>query len=71
MIGRWRMRRPVAWNTALAMAAAAPTTPSSPMPLLPSGLMSGSCSSTKVTSIGGASAWVGMRYSFRPGRSAH
>ena len=26
MIGRWRMRRPVAWKTALAMAAAAPTT---------------------------------------------
>ena len=49
MIGRWRMRRPVAWKTALAMAGAAPTTGSSPMPLLPSGLMSGSCSSMKVT----------------------
>jgi hypothetical protein len=30
VIGRSRTRLPVAWNTALAMAAAAPTTPISP-----------------------------------------
>jgi len=53
MIGRWQIRRPVTWKTALAMAGATPTTPSSPMPLLPSGLMSGSCPSMKVTSIWG------------------
>ena len=55
MVGRWRIRRPVTWKTALAMAGATPTTPRSPMPLLSSGLMSGSCSSMKVTSIGGIS----------------
>ena len=36
-IGSSRTRRPVAWNTALAMAAAAPTWPISPTPLAPSG----------------------------------
>ena len=33
MIGKARKRRPVAWNTALAMAAATPIIPVSPIPL--------------------------------------
>ena len=33
--GKARMRRPVAWNTALAMAAATPRIPISPIPLMP------------------------------------
>ena len=35
MMGSWRRRLPVAWWMALAMAAAAPTMPSSPMPRAP------------------------------------
>jgi hypothetical protein len=38
VIGRSRTRLPVAWNTALAMAAAAPTTPISPTVLPPRAL---------------------------------
>ena len=41
-IGSSRTRLPVAWNTALAIAAFMPTMPISPMPLIPSGL---TCSS--------------------------
>jgi hypothetical protein len=37
VIGRERMRRPVAWKTALAMAAAMPTRPIWPTPLTPAG----------------------------------
>jgi len=33
VIGRWRSRLPVIWNTALAIAGATVTTPISPMPL--------------------------------------
>lgn len=40
VIGRERTRRPVAWKTALAMAAAMPTRPISPIPLTPIGLKS-------------------------------
>jgi hypothetical protein len=50
-IGRWRKRVPVAWKTALPTAAATPTMAISPSPLTPSGLISGSGSSTKSTSI--------------------
>src|ERR1700704_3903666 len=43
VIGSERIRRPVAWYTALAMAADTPTIPISPRPLLPIGLnLSGS-----------------------------
>src|SRR4051794_18870397 len=45
------MRLPVAWKTALAMAAATPTRPTSPSPLAPSGLTTSSRSSTKITSM--------------------
>lgn len=38
MIGNERMRRPVAWYTALAMAADTPTVLISPRPLMPRGL---------------------------------
>ena len=38
MIGKSRTRLPVAWKTALAIAAATPTMPISPRPLTPSGL---------------------------------
>src|SRR3546814_362634 len=48
-IGRSRMRRPVAWYTALAIAAAVPTLPSSPRPLTPAGFTSGSSSGTRMT----------------------
>ena len=48
--GRCRGRIPVAWNTALASAALVPTLPSSPMPLMPSGLALSSCSSSTSTS---------------------
>lgn len=67
MIGSRRIRRPVAWNTALAIAGATPTTASSPMPYEPRGLISVSDSSMNVMSMRGASAWVGIRYSARPG----
>jgi hypothetical protein len=39
VIGRSRTRRPVAWKTALATAAATPVMGSSPRPRAPSGLM--------------------------------
>ena len=38
MIGRRRIRRPVAWKTALPIAAATPHRPTSPTPLTPTGL---------------------------------
>ena len=38
VIGNSRMRLPVAWYTALAIAAAVPTIPISPTPLTPMGL---------------------------------
>ena len=41
-IGSSRIRRPVAWKTALAIAAAVPTCPISPTPLAPSGPTSSS-----------------------------
>ena len=49
--GRSRTRTPVAWWTALAIAAAVPTMPISPMPLAPIGLRWGSSSSIQVASI--------------------
>jgi hypothetical protein len=45
--GRSRTRMPVAWCTALAIAAAVPTMPSSPMPLEPIGLVYGSAASSQ------------------------
>ena len=57
VIGSSRMRLPVAWKIALAMAGATPTMAISPTPFTPSGFTCGSCSSTKITSMtGGASA---------------
>ena len=50
VIGNSRMRLPVAWKTALAMAAAVPTMPISPSPFTPIGLALSS-SSTKITSM--------------------
>src|SRR3954447_9959193 len=64
-IGRLRLRRPVAWKTAFAMAAAPPTWPISPTPLAPSGPTSSSFTSTKSTRTSGASALTGTRYSAR------
>src|SRR5258705_11616639 len=55
VIGSDRMRRPVAWYAAFAMAADTPTTPISPMPLIPMGL-TGSGVPTKTTSWPGTSA---------------
>src|SRR6266536_4491754 len=52
------MRLPVAWNTALATAAATPVAPSSPIPLAPSGLASMSTSSTKWIRMSGMSAFT-------------
>src|SRR5262245_30982687 len=60
VIGRSRTRMPVAWCTALAIAAAVPTMPSSPMPLDPIGLTYGSSSRTQSTSIEPTSALVAM-----------
>src|ERR1700744_2280303 len=60
-IGRWRMRFPVAWNTALATAAFMPTMPISPMPLIPSGFTRASFSATMMISIEGASAFTGIK----------
>jgi len=55
VIGNSRMRLPVAWNTALATAAAVPTMPISPRPFTPMGLALSS-SSTKITSMSWMSA---------------
>jgi hypothetical protein len=52
VIGRERMRRPVAWWTPLAIAAAIPARPISPTPLTPMGLP-GSGSPTNTTSMSG------------------
>ena len=60
MIGRDRIRRPVAWKTALAMAGATPTMATSPMPLTPMGFI-GSGSPTKITSMSGTSALTATR----------
>ena len=65
VMGRSRTRLPVAWKMALAMAAATPTMPISPMPLAPSGLTISSCSSTKITSSCWMSACTGKWYSAR------
>lgn len=56
-MGSCRCRVPVACQTALAIAAAVPTMPISPRPLIPVGLTS-SGSSTQSTSISGTSAWA-------------
>jgi hypothetical protein len=53
----------VAWNTALAIAAAAPTWPISPPPLTPSAPAAVSSTSTDATVTSGASALTGSRYS--------
>src|ERR1700759_3009086 len=47
VIGRSRIRRPVAWKTASATAASTPVAPSSPMPLPPVGLAGSSISSVE------------------------
>jgi hypothetical protein len=60
VMGRDRMRRPVAWKTALAMAGATPTIATSPMPLTPMGFI-GSGSPTKITSMSGTSALTATR----------
>src|SRR3954447_17868235 len=64
-IGRLRIRRPVAWKTAFAMAAATPTCPISPTPFTPSGLTTESSTSTNSTTTSGASALTVTRYSPR------
>src|SRR3546814_11479969 len=51
--GSSRMRLPVAWKLALAMAGGTHTVAISQTPLTPSGLTCGSCSSTKITSMTG------------------
>ena len=50
-IGSSRIRTPVAWCTALATAAAAPTMPISPMPFTPAGFSSSSRSSSQYASM--------------------
>ncbi|CAM5664833.1 hypothetical protein SHIRM173S_11444 [Streptomyces hirsutus] len=57
--GRSRKRMPVAWCTALPMAAAVPTMPISPIPLLPMGLRWASSSSIQCASMRGTSACTG------------
>src|SRR5271166_1623169 len=56
--GKFRIRAPVALWMALITAAPAPQMPSSPMPLLPSGLPFGSSSCRKSTSISPTSAFT-------------
>src|SRR5882757_8410353 len=58
VIGRSRTRLPVALNTALAIAAAVPVMPISPMPRAPSGAW-GSGMSVHITSIAGTSRCTG------------
>jgi len=60
VIGNDLMRRPVAWYTALAMAAETPTMPISPMPLIPRGLAVSGVP-TNTTSMSGTSALAGIR----------
>src|SRR6185503_4218891 len=60
VIGNDLMRRPVALYAALAIAADTPTTPISPMPLIPRGLTVSGVP-TKTTSRSGTSALAGMR----------
>ena len=67
VIGKWRTRTPVACQTALATAPAVPVTPISPTPLMPSALTCGSCSSTRMASSEGTSAFTGTWYSPRFG----
>ncbi|TWF75116.1 hypothetical protein FHX44_111000 [Pseudonocardia hierapolitana] len=55
------MRRPVAWYTALPIAAVAPVEGVSPKPRAPSAGLAGSGSSMKLTSISGTSALTGTR----------
>src|SRR6266566_3586562 len=64
-IGRSRTRIPVAWYTALAMAAAVPTMPTSPIPLAPAGPRSGSSSSIHTASMSCTSACAAMWYPAR------
>ena len=59
------MRMPVALKTALAMAAAVPTMPISPIPLEPIGLTRKSSSSIQLTSICSMSAFTGTWYDAR------
>src|ERR1700722_2937782 len=66
-MGNWRMRIPVACQTALATAPAVPVIPISPTPLMPSALTYGSFSSTRMASIEGTSAFTGTWYSPRFG----
>src|SRR4051794_25452538 len=61
-IGRSRTRTPVAWWTAFATAAAAPTIPISPIPFAPIGLRCGSSSSIHVASMSSMSANTGTWY---------
>ena len=67
LIGKRRTRMPVACQTALATAPAVPVMPISPTPLMPSALTCGSCSSTRIASSEGTSAFTGTWYSARFG----
>lgn len=64
-MGSLRMRRPVACQTALAIAAFMPTIPISPRPLMPGGLTRSSRSATITTLTFATSALTGMWYSDR------
>src|SRR4051794_8652430 len=59
VIGKSRTRFPVAWKTALAIAAAVPTSPISPIPFTPIGFTIESFSSTKIISMSCTSAFTG------------
>ena len=63
--GKSRTRTPQALNTALATAAPAPLMPSSPMPLIFSGLVLSSTSGRNTASMAGMSACTGTWYSAR------
>src|SRR6516162_4693543 len=65
VIGNRRTRTPVACHTALATAPAEPVIPISPTPLMPSAFTCGSCSSIRMASSDGTSAFTGMWYSAR------
>src|ERR1700735_3668291 len=63
VIGNLRTRTPVACQTALATAPAVPVIPISPTPLVPRAFTCASCSSTRIASREGTSAFTGMWYS--------